>query len=144
MKPYRLELRVDALPRCNASANVHWRTKVRDREQWALRMRVALGRKAKPPQPLEHARVTFTRYSATAPDPSNIQYSFKLVEDLLSPNSERNPGGLGIMAGDKAANYAGGIAEYRWEKAPRNQGGIRITIEEVVRGASESTPQGRE
>ena len=128
---YELTLEVRALPRANASSNVHWRTKVRDRKEWTVRMKAAMKGKQKPPSPLSLSVVLFERHSSSEPDYANLVNSFKLVEDLLQPKSQRNPGGLGILEGDKSHNYVGGHADYVWKKAPPGKGKIVIHIEGV-------------
>jgi len=127
---YRLVLEIGELPRTNASDNRHWSAKTKDRERWAVLMRDALGRQARPPEPLPVARVEYVRRSTAECDPSNLPYSFKLIEDLLCPDGPHNPGGLSILAGDKAENYRGGIGSYRWEKSKRANQGVTITVEE--------------
>lgn len=138
MSGYRLRLEVRELPRSNASDNVHWRTKVADRARWGLLLRRALGRQAKPPKPLARARVRFTRYSSVEPDYRNLVGCFKLIEDILQPQrpyqrksgswGDKNPGGLGIIAGDDPAHI---VTEHRWEQAPRKEGRVVIEIEEL-------------
>ena len=126
---YRLELVVPRLPRLNTSSWVHWRVKHSDRGDWAVLMRAALGDAPKPAQPLERSRLTFERHSSSEPDYTNLVQSFKLIEDLLQPPSPRNPGGISIIANDARINV--GVPEFKWEKAQRNKGYVRIIVEEV-------------
>ena len=123
--PYRVALVVWRLPRPNPSSNVHWRTKHRDRQKWVVLMRDALGPKLHPP--LEHAKVTFTRFSSREPDSDNLVASFKLVRDLLMVAGKRNAGGLGLIVDDSPAHLE---AVYAWKAAKPNQGRIEIVVEE--------------
>ena len=123
-------LEVDRLPASNASRNVHWRVKQKERREWHVALMHALYRwpgfwKLKPHQPIEQARVVFIRRSAREPDSDNLPGSFKLVRDLLCVASKKNPGGLGLIVDDDPAHL---LAEYRWEKAPMRQGSIRVEI----------------
>ena len=127
MKP--IVLRVQRLPRMNSSSNVHWRVKVRDRQSWGLLMLAALGRQRKPAAPLEHARVQFTRHSSRQGDDDNLRESFKLCRDLLQPSSKRNPGGLGLIAGDDPEHLE---AAYQWQLAPRVKGWVEIVVEDAL------------
>ena len=120
-------LEVDRLPASNSSRNVHWRVKHRERKEWQVSMMIALGRN-RFREPIERASVIFIRRSAREGDYCNLVSSFKLIEDLLQPASKRNPGGLGLIVGDDPQHLE---AEYRWEKAPRGKGSVRIEVSEA-------------
>ncbi len=128
MSGYRLHLEIARLPACNASRNVHWRTKQKERGEWAVLMRHALGVRQRPRTPLRRARLTLTRRSSRRPDFDNQTYAFKILIDLLQPDSKRNPGGLGIILNDNFETI--GIPDYRWELERR--GRVAITVEEIT------------
>ena len=81
-----------------------------------------------PASPIERADLTFTRRSSRECDYTNLVSSFKLIEDLLQPNSRRNPGGLGIIAGDDPAHVS---TRHIQEKCKRKAAGVVIVIQEV-------------
>lgn len=128
-EPYRLTLEVRALPPMNISRDVHWSKRSRERKEWIVLMRAALGRKPKPPAPLQHASLRLVRRSNTISDYGNLVGSFKLVEDILQPASRNNPGGLGIIANDSMACI--GQPHYQWEQVARMKGCILVEVDEV-------------
>ena len=142
MKPTRFVLEIPALPVSNPSVNRHWRAKVRDRAEWALRVKAALGRLPKLWTPIEHARVEFVRHSSREPDGDNLVAGMKLVRDLLQPDAKGNRGGVGLIKSDAPGHIE---ATYRWEKAPPKLGRVTITVEEIDAAAaplgSADTPQ---
>ena len=127
MKPYRIVLRVDRLPRLNTSDNVHRWVRLRERDTWRVLLRAAVGRQARPRAPLERARVQFTRHSCRQPDDDNIPGSFKAIRDLLQSPAVYS-GGLGIIASDDPEHL---VTEYLWERAPRGEGWVEIVVEEL-------------
>jgi hypothetical protein len=71
--------------------------------------------------PLKKAKLTLWRLSASPIDPDNLAISFKSTLDSLVE--------CGVLANDKLENI--GMPDYRWEKAERKKGYIRIRVEEV-------------
>ena len=130
---------IEELPQCNPSDNRHWRHKPRDRVQWGILMRAALGRQPRPKVPLEHAHVECVRYSSRQADFENLAVSFKLVIDLLQVDGKSNPGGLGLIVNDGPASLT---REYRWVQAPPKRGRIEITLTERAQKGPEA-PQNR-
>ena len=132
MSEGRIVLDVPRLPPCNASRNVHWRVKYTERQDWGVLLKLAMGRQSRVGLPFARARAVFTRQSSREPDSDNLVASFKLVRDLLQVEAmRRNPYGLGIIQSDAPGWLE---AEYRWEKAARGKGGIRIEVEAIVDG----------
>lgn len=75
----------------------------------------------RPKTPLKKAKLTLIRYSSTEPDADGLISGFKHVVDGLIV--------AGVIENDRMGNI--GIPDYRWERAPRNQGKIKVVVEEI-------------
>lgn len=117
-----LELMIPGLPPLNSSANNHWRVRQAENKAWQGKVCGAvlmeLGRW--PEEPLKRAEVTLTRCSTTEPDADNLASSFKFVLDGLVKAR--------VIADDKPSVID---ARFRWERAPRGAGCVRIRVESV-------------
>jgi hypothetical protein len=119
---YRLEFELDSLPRmANASGKSrNWRAMHEERKRWKEAVaRVAASRR--PPTPLRRARLTLTRFSSVCPDYDGLASGFKAVTDGLV---------LGGVLEDDSMKHIG-IPDFRWEKAPRGKGKVRIVVEQI-------------
>lgn len=75
----------------------------------------------RPVAPLKRARVSLTRGSSREPDYEALVVSAKPILDALVR--------AGVIADD--APRVIGRPEYEWEKAPRERGYVRVTVDEV-------------
>ncbi len=121
-KLYELTIEIPGLPDSQVSAGKsHWRARQAAAKRWYKRVAaVCVG--AEPPEPLQLARVTYERHSTTEPDFGNLVSGMKHLEDGLVR--------CGVLADDKPSNYEGGAPVYRWVKAKRGEGHVRIRVEE--------------
>lgn len=120
---YRLELEIRGLPKTtNGHARAHWRRLKAEADLWKNRVwgEVFVKKLAKPSKPLKHAKLTLTRHSSTCPDADGLVSSWKHVIDGLVK--------CGILEDDGFENI--GMPDYRWEKVPKNEGKIRVVVEE--------------
>ena len=132
-----LELEIPGLPSCNSAAALGWRVRHAERKAWKGRVSNAvlckLGRW--PSTPLDRARVTLTRCSSVEPDADNLASSFKFILDGLVM--------AGVIADDKPSVID---VDFRWERAPRGAGCVRIRVETLAAVAAHSEmlcgPQG--
>ena len=80
--------------------------------------------------PCKRAEVTFERvidgYSSRRMDDDNLANYFKHTRDVLKPNGETNPYGMGIIAGDDPTRL---IAHYTETKDPARSPMTIITVE---------------
>jgi len=122
---YILDFEIPALPDLQAAAaKGHWRTRHRETKRWHERVRaIVMGDHYLPEAPLKRARVLYERHSAHRCDPANLPASFKAIEDGLVR--------CGVLEDDKAENYEGGAPTWRWVKAKRGEGFVRVRVEEV-------------
>jgi hypothetical protein len=80
-----------------------------------------LAARSLPPEPLPHARIVCTRYSAVEPDPENLQWSFKWLIDALQPRQ----GFPGVIAGDRRDQLE---RSYTWARAQRGEGRVVLEV----------------
>jgi Holliday junction resolvase RusA-like endonuclease len=120
---YRLEIYERGLPPLgNAILRMHFRAYGRLRKRWEMTLlHHAMKLGAKPLKPLERARITVTRYSATEPDADNLRFAGKPILDAMKR--------VGLILDDKPAVI--GTPEFKWVKVPAKQGGVKIVLEEV-------------
>lgn len=118
---YSLEFEIHELPKTtNAQASLHWRDKARETKRWHQMVWAVVG-KRKPPVPLAKARLTLIRRSFEEPDFDGLVSGFKHVIDALVV--------IGVLADDKLSNI--GQPKYEWQKHPRKQGKIQVTVEAI-------------
>lgn len=118
--PFRLEFTLCGLPSTANSHKAHWAVAGKERKKWrqATKMRTFLLR---PFQPLTACRLTCTRFSSSEPDFDNLVISFKSVLDGLKD--------AGIIKDDKSSIVK--ERKYLWEKVARDEGMIRVLVEEL-------------
>lgn len=124
-QPWRLEFELHGLPTCGSKRErMHWRRLNDENKRWyrdvAFIARAAIVMQGR--EPLEAARVFYTRCSSMQPDQTNLAASFKGVEDGLVR--------AGVLA-DDAPKFVQN--EYLWSYAPPSKGRIRVVVEEVLR-----------
>jgi Holliday junction resolvase RusA-like endonuclease len=119
---YTLEFQLDGLPRMTnpSGRGTHWRVIKQERDKWKMAV-IAVAARWKPATPLTRARLTLTRCSTTQPDPDGLVSGFKAIVDGLVR--------AGVLEDDKGKNI--GFPDYRWEKAPRGKGCVRVKVEEI-------------
>lgn len=120
-KPYRLEITLPGLPKTtNASrSHGHWAQYYKESVKWKKNILPYFWH-VKPKEPLHKAKLILTRYSSKEPDFDGLVSSFKHVIDALVEG--------GIILDDKMSVI--GQPDYRWTLASRNEGYIRIQVEE--------------
>ena len=121
--PYVLKLVLPGLPKMtNAMGkSIHWKARMRERDQWKRLVVLVIGARHRPPKPLAKAKLTLTRHSTTQPDPDGLVSGFKASIDGLVH--------AGVLEDDKGKNI--GMPTYQWEKAPQKKGFISMRVEEV-------------
>ncbi len=121
-QPYLLELVLEGLPKTtNTLARCHWRSRHGHAQTWHRKVIGAIGLRA-PPEPLERARLTYTRCSTQECDFDGLVSSFKHVQDALIK--------AGVIVNDRRADI--GQPTYLWESAPQRKGHIKIKVESVA------------
>lgn len=121
-KPYSLFIKIDALPKSiNQTGRLHWAIKNKIVNEWKLLVCAAVGNK-KPKEPLEVARVIYTRYSSVALDFDNLVNSYKAVQDGLVA--------AGVLKDDRVKNI--GHPEYAWKKVSRKESHITVEVLETI------------
>lgn len=118
---YRLEFTIAGLPRMTnpSGRKNHWRVVKKERDQWIAAVMAIVKTRTRPVAPLERAKLTLTRYSSVSPDPDGLVSGFKAIVDALVK--------AGVIANDRTENI--GFPDYRWEKAPRGKGSVRVRVE---------------
>ena len=120
--PYALDFTIDALPDLQVAAGKgSWRGRQAQTKRWHDRVAAAVLDAGRPAQPLLRARVRFERHSTTEPDVTNLCASFKAVEDGLVR--------IGVIVDDKPSVI--GSPDFRWFKAKRGEGHIRVQVWEA-------------
>lgn len=119
---YRLEFKINALPSStNSIGRKHWAVKAREAREWKTLVAIMSKSKGLPTTPLKKAKLTLTRGSSVSPDADGLVSSFKHVIDGLVYAK--------VLENDRMDNI--GMPDYRWEKAPQNNGWISVVVEEV-------------
>lgn len=118
---YRLEIEIPGLPETtNEVLSMRLKKRLNRKMFWKQQIAYSVYGK-KPKQPLKRANLTLTRFSTTRPDPDGLTSTFKhLIDGLVIAE---------ILENDKYENI--GFPKYLWEKAKRNEGKIKILVEEV-------------
>jgi hypothetical protein len=104
----------------NASDRLSRWLAIKERNTWREATILACKRN-EPPEPLQRARVWFTRYSTIEPDFTNLVQGFKHIEDGLVE--------AGIIVDDKPSII--GQPSCTWEKASPKHGKVRVRVESV-------------
>lgn len=115
---YEIEFEIAGLPKTiNQIGRHHWTAKAKEAKKWKNAVIMAtLGKR--PTEPLIKARCTFTRCSSFCPDSDGLVSSFKHVCDGLIE--------AGVIVGDTFKVI--GMPEFKWEKAPREYGKIKVKV----------------
>jgi len=123
--PYHLSLTLEGLPRMQnpSGRKSHWRVIKQERDHWKryLSLLIHDHKCVRPHAPLKKARLRLTRFSSLCPDPDGLVSGFKAIVDGLVF--------AGILENDRMENI--GMPDYRWEKAPRGQGRVKIEVWET-------------
>jgi len=120
---YLLDFELPGLPplQVAGSGGGHWRKRYDDAKRWKQAVQaVVLEDHYVPDEPLKRARILLERHSTSEPDLDNLCASFKPVVDGLTE--------LGVILDDKPSVLV--IHEFRWRKAKRGEGKIRVRLEE--------------
>jgi Holliday junction resolvase RusA-like endonuclease len=119
---YQLEFTIPGLPKTTNSKRKfgHWAQAHAEASKWK-RSVIPFLTNRKPPTALQKAKVVLVRGSSTCPDYDGLVSSFKHVLDALVEAE--------VLENDRMDNI--GVPEYKWEKAPRELGYIRVRVEEV-------------
>ena len=115
---YSLEFEIQDLPKTyNQIGRSHWSVKAKEAQKWKKYVYLhTIGKR--PSKPLTKAKLILIRCSSQCPDPDGLVSSFKHTIDGLTEAE--------IIAGD-TFNIIG-MPEYRWEKAPREYGRIKVKV----------------
>jgi hypothetical protein len=133
-KEYVLDLRIPGLPPTYNSIGRkgHWRL-LKATHEWKNQVRYRVGRFL-PSQALTKAAVTLTRCSSHESDYDGLVHSFKPILDGLVE--------CGVLADDSMKVI--GVPQYRWEKAERGKGYIKVRVEEPSSQDLKSEERGKE
>lgn len=117
----KLELVIDGLPPMNTADGIHRWSRHKLKKAWESKVcgavLMALGRW--PEKPLERAQVKITRCSSSEPDFDGLVQGGKFLLDGLVK--------AGVLVDDRPSVI--GQPEFRWERAPRGAGSVRICVE---------------
>ena len=119
---FRLEIILFGLPSTANSHKAHWAIAGKERKRWRAASCLSCLGQNRPPEPLDRAKITCTRYSASEPDFDNLVQSFKSVIDGLKDAK--------IIKDDKSSVIV--ERKYMWEKTAPKQGRISILVESVA------------
>lgn len=121
---YRLVFEINALPKMtnpSGAKSTHWRVVKAERDKWKASVITICKARGLPAMPIQKAKLTLTRFSSVSPDPDGLVSGFKAIVDGLVAG--------GVLAGDRFENI--GMPNFRWEKAKRGQGKVRVEVEEL-------------
>ncbi len=121
--PYVLEFELKGLP--DLANNIYrggFKARNGKSRRWKLRVAETVGLKLRPPDPLQKARLTLTRYSHMRGDWEGRVISFKPIIDGLVE--------IGVLVDDNDNVIV--ARDYFWEKAKMNEGKIKVKVEEVA------------
>jgi len=96
----------------------HWAIIRRERDAWIAAV-ICISRAKLPRAPLQKAKLTLTRHSASAPDPDGLVSGFKAIVDGLVRAK--------VLVNDRFENI--GMPDYRWVKAAPKKGFIQVRVE---------------
>jgi len=123
---FKLTFEIHELPKMpNQLLGSHWAIRSKHAKKWKLLVQRELIKDDlifNPPR-LKNAKLTLTRFAAgRGPDYDNLALSFKPVIDALVSSK--------VIIDDTMAVI--GKSDYRFEKGKRNEGKIKVEIEEIV------------
>ena len=109
-------IELPVLPKMANGSHGSWRADYA--RKMRLRKMIGLALYGKiPAEPWERAIAVFTRFSATQPDDDGLVHGFKAIRDALKH--------FEVIVDDHPRCLT---AVYRWEKAPKGKGKIRIEV----------------
>jgi hypothetical protein len=111
-----LTFEIPGLPKMANGGHGHWAKDHKARAKWKHDVGVCLMGKVRG-RPWVKARAVFTRCSFTEPDYDGLVHGFKPIVDGLVE--------FGLLA-DDGPGYL--VRDYKWEKAPRKGGKIRVEV----------------
>jgi hypothetical protein len=116
---YRLIFEIEDLPKMAniTSGKSHWRYAHVEAKKWQVLVHAAIGSQ-RPPEPLLRATLHLTRFSSSQPDYDGLVRGFKSIVDGLVRS--------GVLVNDKLENT--GAWNCSWERAPKNQGKVRVEV----------------
>lgn len=118
---YTLEFEIEDLPKTyNQIGRSHWTVKLRESRKWHDAVKIITSSN-RPSSPLVKAKVFLTRFSSRCPDADGLCHSFKHVLDGLQQ--------AGIIENDNYEHI--GFPEYKWEKAKKGEGKIKVKVESI-------------
>ena len=121
---YRLEFEIEDLPKTyNELGRKHWIVKLKESRKWINLVRIAVGNRY-PKEPLRKASLVLIRCSTRTPDPDGLVSSFKSTIDGLRLS--------GVLFNDSFEEI--GMPEYKWEKAPKGKGKIKVVVTSIEDG----------
>jgi Holliday junction resolvase RusA-like endonuclease len=94
----------------------HWSAVMKEKQKWHLLVSLCCKYKG---EPLQKAKITFTRHSSRKPDYDNLVASFKWIADGLIK--------AGVIVDDKYEVI--GQSQYKWEKAAPKSSKVTVQIE---------------
>lgn len=114
-----LEFEIEGLPKMsNTLLGASWQVRAGHAKLWKSRVANAV-LPFKPPEPLAHAALELTRFSASEPDFDGLCSGFKSVVDGLVE--------AGVLQSDKPSCI--GTPVFLWARCPRGKGHIRVRVE---------------
>jgi hypothetical protein len=118
---FRIEFEINDLPKTiNAIGRSHWSIKAKEAKKWKTLVAnqiISTGCC----KLLFRAQISLFRYSSRCPDSDGLVSSFKHVIDGIV--------GAGLLPDDSYRTI--GMPDYRWEKAPKGKGKIKVIVEEI-------------
>jgi hypothetical protein len=120
---YRLELKLDGLPKTTNNSKSNWRARMAEARKWKQLVYYKIDATMRPNHVLVNAKLTLIRHSSVSPDFDGLVSSFKhIIDGLISAQ---------VIFNDKMENI--GQPTYKWEQAPKNRGHVTIIVEELDR-----------
>jgi Holliday junction resolvase RusA-like endonuclease len=121
LNKYVLEFEINDLPKTyNSLGRAHWTVKAKEARKWISLVGFVSSSK-RPKECLRKCSLELVRFSTRSPDFDGLVSSFKHVLDGLTKAQ--------IICGDKIENT--GVPNYRWEKAKKGEGKIKVRVESV-------------
>lgn len=115
-----IDFDIPGLPKTtNSGGRAHWAVKAKEAREWKRFVYACVRSSGFKGGPFPKAKLTLTRHSAVEPDFDGLVSSFKHVIDGLVE--------AGVIPSDKPSVI--GQPDYRWERAPRGRGYIRVKVE---------------
>jgi hypothetical protein len=118
---YELEFEINDLPKTiNSIGRMHWSVKAKEAKKWNILVATKILSKGSVQQ-LSKAKISLFRYSSHCPDADGLVSSFKHVIDGIVRS--------GLLPDDSYRTI--GMPCYRWIKAKRKEGKIKVKIESI-------------